>query len=156
MFALFMLLLLMSVGETMSLNCGQRAYCSSPRWYMSMESHGRIILTGLNWITRRKTSPSATLPIINPTWTEQSANPGLRGKRPVTNRLRYGTVCNACNSVQYNLDYPRQCGPRPPRIIWKGRLAFINYYKLFILNFHKKIDSVLFNCSSSLLCCYVP
>jgi hypothetical protein len=34
-------------GETMSLNCGnQRAYCSSPRWYMSMESHDAMILTG--------------------------------------------------------------------------------------------------------------
>jgi hypothetical protein len=34
-------------GETMSLNCGhQRVYCPSPRWYMSTESHGGIILTG--------------------------------------------------------------------------------------------------------------
>jgi hypothetical protein len=28
-------------GETMSQNCGhQRAYCSSPGWYVNMESHG--------------------------------------------------------------------------------------------------------------------
>jgi hypothetical protein len=34
-------------GETMSLNCGhKRAYCTSPRWHMSMESHGGLILTG--------------------------------------------------------------------------------------------------------------
>jgi hypothetical protein len=31
----------------MSPNCGhQRAYCSSPKWSMSMESHGGMILTG--------------------------------------------------------------------------------------------------------------
>jgi hypothetical protein len=41
--------------------------------------------------------------------------------------------------VQYNLDYPMQCGPRPTWIIRNGCLAFINYYyKLFTLNFHKK------------------
>jgi hypothetical protein len=41
--------------------------------------------------------------------------------------------------IQYNLDYSWKCGPRLPRIIRKGRYAFINYcYKLFILNFHKK------------------
>jgi hypothetical protein len=35
------------MSETMSLNCGhQRAYCSSPRWYVNMESNGGMILTG--------------------------------------------------------------------------------------------------------------
>jgi hypothetical protein len=34
-------------GKTTSLNCNQqRAYCSSPRWYMSMESHGGMISVG--------------------------------------------------------------------------------------------------------------
>jgi hypothetical protein len=32
---------LVMMGETMSQNCGhQLAYCSSPRWYVSVESHG--------------------------------------------------------------------------------------------------------------------
>jgi hypothetical protein len=36
--------------------------------------------------------PSATLSTINPTWIEPGANPGLRGERPVTNRLSHGTA----------------------------------------------------------------
>jgi hypothetical protein len=37
-------------GETTSLNCGhQRAYCSSPRWYMSMNNRGGMISTGKNF-----------------------------------------------------------------------------------------------------------
>jgi hypothetical protein len=33
--------------ETTSTNCGyQRAYCSSHRWYMSVDSHGVMMLTG--------------------------------------------------------------------------------------------------------------
>jgi hypothetical protein len=63
----------------LSLNCGhQRAYCSAPRWYMSMESHGGMISAGENWRTLRKTCPNATLSITNPTWIDPSANPGLR------------------------------------------------------------------------------
>jgi hypothetical protein len=47
--------------EIMSLNRGlQRAYCLSPRRYMSMESHSGIILTGKNRRSRRKSCPSAT------------------------------------------------------------------------------------------------
>jgi hypothetical protein len=35
--------------ETTSLNCGhQRAYCSSQRWYMIIQSHGGMILGGEN------------------------------------------------------------------------------------------------------------
>jgi hypothetical protein len=42
------------MGETMSLNCGhQRAYCSSPRRYMSMENHDGVI-------SIRKTPDSST------------------------------------------------------------------------------------------------
>jgi hypothetical protein len=34
-------------GHTMSLNCDhQQAYCSYRMWYMSVDSHGRVILTG--------------------------------------------------------------------------------------------------------------
>jgi hypothetical protein len=39
-----------------------------------------------------KTCPSATLSTINPTWTDPESNPGLRGERPATNRLSYGTA----------------------------------------------------------------
>jgi hypothetical protein len=32
-------------GETTSLNCGhQQAYCSSLRWYMSMENHSGMMM----------------------------------------------------------------------------------------------------------------
>jgi hypothetical protein len=45
-------------GEIMSLICGhKRIYCSAPRWYMSPESHGGMILTGENRRTRRKFVP---------------------------------------------------------------------------------------------------
>jgi hypothetical protein len=42
--------------------------------------------------TRRKTCPSATLSSTNLTWTDPGSNPGLRGERPVTNRLSHGTA----------------------------------------------------------------
>jgi len=81
----------------MSLNSGhQRAYCSSPRWYMSMESHGGIILTGENRRTRRKTCPSATLSTTNPTWTDTGTNSGLSCERPATNRLSHNTAPTFC------------------------------------------------------------
>jgi hypothetical protein len=52
-------------SETMSLNCGHKwAYCSSPRWYMSMESQSEIKRE--NWRTRRETCPSNALPSANP------------------------------------------------------------------------------------------
>jgi hypothetical protein len=55
------------LSEYMSLNCGhQRAYCSSPRWYMCMESHGGMILAGGNRRSRRKTCPSAIMPVSIP------------------------------------------------------------------------------------------
>jgi hypothetical protein len=56
----------------------QRAYCSSCRWYMSIESHGGIILTGGNRRTRRETCPSATSSTTNPTWTDPGAKPDFR------------------------------------------------------------------------------
>jgi hypothetical protein len=55
-------------SETVSLNCGhQRTHFLSRRWYMSMEIHGVMILTGENRRTRIKTYPSSTLSTKNPT-----------------------------------------------------------------------------------------
>jgi hypothetical protein len=51
-----------------------------------------MILTGENRGTRRKTCPSATWSTTNPAWTDLGANTDLRGEKPVTNRLSYGTA----------------------------------------------------------------
>jgi hypothetical protein len=75
-------------GVTVSQNCGQQyAYCSSPTFYMSVESYDGMILTVEALITRRRNCPSATLSTTNPTWIEPGADPGLRGERPATNCL---------------------------------------------------------------------
>jgi hypothetical protein len=42
--------------------------------------------------TWRKTSPSATLPSTNPTWTGLGLNLGLCSEKTVTNCLQHGTV----------------------------------------------------------------
>jgi hypothetical protein len=57
---------------------------------MSLESDGGMIVTGENRRTRRKSSPSATLPTTNPAWIDPGANPVLRGERPATNDLSHG------------------------------------------------------------------
>ena len=44
-------------------------------------------LTKENGSTPRKSVPSATLSATNPTSTVLGLNPGLRGEKPVTNRL---------------------------------------------------------------------
>jgi hypothetical protein len=49
-------------------------------------------LTGEDRTTRGKTCPSATLSTTNPTWTDPGSNPGLRGGRPATIRLKRGTT----------------------------------------------------------------
>jgi hypothetical protein len=49
-------------------------------------------LTGENRSTRGKTCPSATFSTTNPTCTDPGSNPGLRGEKPATNRLRHGTA----------------------------------------------------------------
>jgi hypothetical protein len=51
---------------------------------MSLESDGGMILTGENRRTRRKTCPSVTLSITNPTRTDPGPKPGLRGEGPAT------------------------------------------------------------------------
>jgi hypothetical protein len=67
-------------GMRLSLNCGhQRACCSFPRWYMSMETHGEIILTGEIRRNRRETCPTATFSAINPTWADPDVNTGPLG-----------------------------------------------------------------------------
>jgi hypothetical protein len=38
-----------------------------------------------------KTCPCPTLSTTNPTWPELGSNPGCRGGKPATNRLRHGT-----------------------------------------------------------------
>jgi hypothetical protein len=50
-------------------------------------SNGGMIWKDKNRRTRRKTCPSPTLSTTNPTWTALSTNPGLRGKKPATNRV---------------------------------------------------------------------
>jgi hypothetical protein len=45
-----------------------------------------------NRSTRRKPAPSATLSTTNPIWPDSGSNPGLRGGKPATNRLSYGTA----------------------------------------------------------------
>jgi hypothetical protein len=56
------------------------AYCSFPRWYIRMETHGGMILTGENWRTRRNTFRSIALSTTNSTWTKF----GLRCERSTT------------------------------------------------------------------------
>jgi hypothetical protein len=53
----------------------------------------------IRWIDRQgkpkysdKTCPSATLSTTNPKLPDQGSNPGRRGVRSETNRLRYGTA----------------------------------------------------------------
>jgi hypothetical protein len=78
--------------ETESLNCDhQPAYCSSPRTYEYGESRFKDVDRG-NRRRQRTTRPNATSSTTNPTWADPSANPGLRGERPVTNDLSYGTA----------------------------------------------------------------
>jgi hypothetical protein len=43
-----------------------------------------------NRITRRKTTPTATLSTTNPTWDDWGANTGLRGERSAANLLSHG------------------------------------------------------------------
>jgi hypothetical protein len=47
-----------------------------------------MILIDENKRTRRIACPSANLSTTNPTWTDPGANPGFRGERPATERLK--------------------------------------------------------------------
>jgi hypothetical protein len=76
-------------GETMSLSCGhQWDYCSLPWWYMSMESHGGIMLAGENRRTQRKTCPSNILSTTSPTWNDSGANVAFTFADKTTRKLR--------------------------------------------------------------------
>jgi hypothetical protein len=44
--------------------------------------------------SEKLTCPSATLSTIKLSWTALGTNPGLRGEKPVTNRLSFGTAVN--------------------------------------------------------------
>jgi hypothetical protein len=92
-----------------------RVYCSSPRWYMSMDSHGGMILTGENRRTWRQPCPNATLPTRLLKWTDQGTNPGLRGKKPPTNRLSHGTT---------KLMSPDERNS----VLGRGKVTFLDHY----------------------------
>jgi len=47
---------------------------------------------------------SATLSNINPTRTDPKSNPGLRGDKPMTNRLSYGAAVYAVRTIM-KLEY---------------------------------------------------
>lgn len=51
-----------------------------------------MIMTGEMESTGGNTCPTATLPIVALTGTGTGPNPGLRGERPTTNILSYGTT----------------------------------------------------------------
>jgi hypothetical protein len=57
-----------------------------------------------------KTCPSATLSTTNNTWPDLDSNPGLRGGKPATNRLNYGTagMC-VCKLWMSMCKYIRMC-----------------------------------------------
>jgi hypothetical protein len=54
--------------------------CSSPSWYMSKESHGRI-LTREYWISQSKTCPSATLSTTDSTRTQADTYNVVKAKK---------------------------------------------------------------------------
>jgi hypothetical protein len=78
-----------------------------------------------------KTCPSSTLCTTNPRWTDPDSNPGLRGGRPVANRLNqdtaYGDITkspispNSCHKFEKfltensldSLRTGRRCNSRP-------------------------------------------
>jgi hypothetical protein len=64
-------------GETMSQNCGhQWAYCSSPGWYVSMESHGDIMIpdAGNSWLVHQSSlavTPAETCEANSRKWMKE-------------------------------------------------------------------------------------
>jgi hypothetical protein len=75
-----------------------------------------------------KTCPNATLSTTNPTWPDLGWNPGRRDRKPVTNRLSYGTTMfhitlNWQHIFVENKKWPSQAIPCPaclPSMIQKG------------------------------------
>jgi hypothetical protein len=74
----------------MSLNC----CCLIPH----MISGYGVAIAG-NRRTRRETCPSDTVSATNPTLTDWSANPGLRGGPPETNRLSHRMTTYTVSSL---------------------------------------------------------
>jgi hypothetical protein len=68
------------------------SHCACPGWLWGW----RIIRWNEDWHGKPKysetTCPSATLSTTNPTWPDPGSNPGRRGGKPATNRLRYGAA----------------------------------------------------------------
>jgi hypothetical protein len=93
-------------GENMSLNCGhQRACCLSPRWYISVDSHGGMILTGKVEELGEKPVP------LCPTHAT-SLDPA---KKPVTKRPSHGTA-------RYSRINCHILGP----LVHDGRIQFVS------------------------------
>jgi hypothetical protein len=61
-------------------------------FFQVMEHRWNEIDRGKPKYSGGQTCPNATLSTTNPTWTDPGSNPGLRGKRPATNRLSHGTA----------------------------------------------------------------
>jgi hypothetical protein len=68
---------------------------------MRVESQGGLMSTGENRRMQSETYPSATSYSTDLTWNDPSANLGLRGERPVTNRMSQGTAAdlNIANDI---------------------------------------------------------
>jgi len=58
---------------------------------------------GDNRSTGRNTCPHVTLSTANPTWADLGLNPGIRGERHTTSRLRRGTseICSVMLLIQW-------------------------------------------------------
>jgi hypothetical protein len=68
-----------------------------------------------------KSCLSATLSTTNPIWTDLSMKPGLRGEKPATNRLSYGTATSLVYKMyQYWL------------AIWARRPARLRFIVIFL------------------------
>jgi hypothetical protein len=69
------------------------SYCACTGWLWGW----RIIRWNKDWQGKpkysEKTCPSATLSATNPIWPDPGSNPGRRGGKSATNRLRYGAAC---------------------------------------------------------------
>jgi hypothetical protein len=131
----------------MSLNCGLwGAYCSSPRWYVSMTNDGEKILTGENRRTRSKTCPIVTLSTTNPTWIDSGANPGLkcRTSTRLTNKLLdgcFGKTITEVKSYTERLLKQKQCHISHKWLILLNKVlsnmwSVCNSKLLFLFNFY--------------------
>jgi hypothetical protein len=65
-----------------------------------------------------KICPISTLSTTNPTWLDPDLNPGRRGRKPATNRLRYGAALRPRlrwkNSIKIYRNVWRSGGTAPP------------------------------------------